>query len=195
MFKWFNKDVSLKGNSEWGGDKNSDQWGCEKMGKIFCITREEMENLKMEMKKSKNGEVITRKNPKGEVVLSFKNPIVPKTRSQMNDSHKFLCIRCLNKTGKKCPIEKHLHVINFSEEVEKQKKRQLVEKKAAKKTRLNRAPLPKKASTVLKKASDVSKKAPTVLKKAPTVAKKAEKYKVTCNNVCCFSLERLSSMS
>ena len=184
MFKYLNKDVSLKGISEWSGEKNSDQWGCEKTGDVFCISRQEQEQLKLEMKKSKNGELITRKNPKGDVILAFKNPIVPKTRNQMNEAHKFLCIRCLNKTGKKCPIEKHLHVVNFSDEVDKQNKRKQLEKKAAKKNRLKKAPVSKK--NVVKKApvSTVDKQ------KAPvfTVVKKhSEKYRGVCNNICCFS--------
>ena len=205
MFHWINQDVGLKGISEWSGQKKSDQWGCEKTGSIFCISREEMEELKIEMKKSKNGEVITRKNPKGEVVLNFKNPIVPKTRNQMNDPHKFLCIRCLNKTGKKCPIEKHLHVKNFTEEMDKQIKRKNLETKAAKKSRAlvsnpKKAPSKKASSAVSKKASSaVSKKASVFKKASSAVSKKAcsavskhylekqnARYTCNCNNICCF---------
>lgn len=183
MFHWLNKDVSLKGISEWSGQKKSDQWGCEKTGGIFCISREEMEELKIEMKKSKNGEVITRKNSKGEVVLNFKNPIVPKTRNQMNDPHKFLCIRCLNKTGKKCPIEKHLHVKNFTEEMDKQMKRKKVEKKAAKKSRVL---VSKKAPSKKACSSAVPKKAYSAVSKH-YLEKQNARYTCNCNNICCFT--------
>ena len=109
-----------------------------------------MENLKREMKKKENGERITRCNPKGEVVLSFDNPIVPKTKNQMKDPNKYICIICLDRTGKKCAIEKHLHVKNLQEEKEKQAKRKKIEKLANTKKKSKKSSV-KSAKVVAKK--------------------------------------------
>ena len=121
--------------SEWSGKPTTDQWRCENTNRRFHISRDEMENLKREMKKKENGERITRCNPKGEVVLSFDNPIVPKTKNQMKDPNKYICIICLDKTSKKCAIEKHLHVKNLQEEEAKRAKRKKIEKMANTKQR------------------------------------------------------------
>ena len=121
--------------SEWSGKPTTDQWRCENTNKIFCISRYEMEYLKREKKKKENGEHITRSNSQGEIVLSFDNPIVPKTKNQMKDPNKYICIICLNKTGKKCAIEKHLHVKNLQEEAAKEAKRKKIEKLANTKQR------------------------------------------------------------